>query len=260
MEKYIKSQDGFNIHYQISGAKKTAIVFVHGWLGNAEWWKNQREYFKNKYSVVQIDLPGHGKSEKGRVSWTSIQYANDIKDIVKDIESENIVLVGHSMSGPYTLEAALITPRIRLVVLVDTLKNMDKMMDYQQADDFLFKSYKQDFKNAVKNLLPKFLYSESTPFKIREQLQNEFLKNDAEFAVKSIEPLYKMNIRNIAKKLQIPVRAINSDFTSTDIKSIYKYFTDFAYVTIPGSGHYPMLEQPEVFNLCLYEILNEQLL
>lgn len=257
MEKYIKSQDGVNIHYQISDTKSTSIVFVHGWLGNANWWKNQQEYFKNKYTVVQIDLPGHGKSESGRVNWSSAQYAMDIKNVVDQIASENVILVGHSMSGPYTLEASLIVPRVKLVVLVDTLKNMEQLMSFQQADDLLFKSYKKDFKYAVENLLPKFLFTESTPPMIREQLQNEFIKNDAEFAVKSIEPLYKMDILNVSKQVQVPVRAINSNFTPTNINSIQTYIKDFDYVTISGSGHYPMLEKPNEFNFLLNEILQK---
>ena len=130
-------------------------------------------------------------------------------------------------------------------------------MTYQQADDLILKSYRKDFGYAVKNLLPKFLFAESTPSGIREQLQMEFLQNDAEFAVKSIEPLYKMNIRSISKQVQVPVRAINSDLTLTHVDSIRKYIRDFAYVTISGSGHYPMLERPNLFNLLLSGVLQE---
>jgi pimeloyl-ACP methyl ester carboxylesterase len=161
------------------------------------------------------------------------------------------------MSGPYTLEASLLIPKVKLVVLVDTLKNMDQLMDYQQADDLIFKSYKKDFKYAVENLLPKFLFAESTPIEIREQLESEFLKNDAEFAVESIEPLYKMDIRQISKQVQVPVRAINSNYTPTDVDSIRKYIKDFEYIIISGSGHYPMLEKPNEFNLSLDEILQK---
>jgi sigma-B regulation protein RsbQ len=258
MKECIKAQDGFNIYYQISGTKPTAIVFVHGWLGNADWWTKQTDFFKEDYCVVQIDLSGHGQSEKGRTNWSSTQYANDIKYVTDEIESNNIILVGHSMSGPYVLEASLFIKRAKLIVLVDTLKNMDKLMDYEQANNLLFKSYQQDFAHAVKHLLPKFLFVDTTPVDIREQLQTEFLQNDADFAVKSIEPLYKMNIRAIAKQVQVPVRAINSDATPTDIDSVRKYISNFDYYLISGCGHYPMLEKPNEFNFALQKILQKQ--
>ncbi|WP_417861384.1 alpha/beta fold hydrolase [Winogradskyella sediminis] len=255
MEKFTRSQDRLKIYYKSSDIKSTAIVFIHGWLGNAEWWNDQLEYFKDKYTVVQIDLPGHGKSEKGRVNWSSTLYANDIKNVVEKIDCKNVILVGHSMSGAYVLEASLIIKNVKIIILVDTLKNMDKLMDYEQANELLFNSYRNDFTNAVKHFLPKFLFSERTSTEIKQRLESEFLKNDADFAVKSIEPLYKMNIRAIAQQVQIPVRAINADYTPTDVNSIRKYMKDFNYVTISNTGHYPMLEKPNDFNFALNNII-----
>ena len=257
MEKMVQSEDGVTIHYQVSDTKPIALVFVHGWLGNAGWWNIQRDYFQENYTVVQIDLPGREKSGKERVNWTSTQYAKDIRAVVEQLASEEIVLVGHSMSGPYTLEASLLIPRVKLVVLVDTVKDPDKFMNYQQANELLFASYRKDFKNAVQNFLPNFLFAKTTPVTIREQLQKEFLANDVEFAIASLEPLYKMDLQNIAKQVRVPVRAINSDYMPTNADSIRKYISDFAYVTISGTGHYPMLEDPDAFNHALEDILQK---
>ena len=257
MEKYVQSEDGVTLHYQVSDTKPIALVFVHGWLGNAGWWNRQRDYFQENYTIVQIDLPGRGKSGKERVNWTSTQYAKDIQAVVGQLASEEIVLVGHSMSGPYTLEASLLIPRVNLVVLVDTVKDLDMVMNYEQANELLFTSYRKDFKYAVQNFLPNYLFAKTTPVAIREQLEKEFLANDVEFAIASLEPLYKMDLQSIAQQVQVPVRAINSDYTATKPDSIRKYITDFAYLTISGTGHYPMLEKPDAFNRALAEILQE---
>lgn len=48
MEKYVISSDGCRIHYLETGESHVALVLVHGWLGNAHWWANQPEYFKNQ--------------------------------------------------------------------------------------------------------------------------------------------------------------------------------------------------------------------
>ncbi len=42
MEKYTLSSDGQKIHYKESGKGNTSIIFVHGWLGNTEWWVDQQ--------------------------------------------------------------------------------------------------------------------------------------------------------------------------------------------------------------------------
>ena len=109
----------------------------------------------------------------------------------------------------------------------------------------------------MQNFLPNFLFAKTTPVAIREQLQKEFLANDVEFAIASLEPLYKMDLQNIAKQVRVPVRAINSDYTPTNADSIRKYISDFAYVTISGTGHYPMLEDPDAFNHALEDILQK---
>ena len=222
MENYVGSEDGVRIHYKVSGQKPDALVFVHGWLGNAGWWDYQKEYFKDRYTVVQIDLPGHGRSGAGRTNWSSANYAADIKAVVNQLEGLNVALVGHSMSGPYCLEASLGVNKVKLVVLVDTLKNMDQLMNYSQAEELLLSLYSRDFAGAVEIFLPKFL-------------------------------------REIASQVAIPVRAVNSDFTPTEIESIRKYIKDFDFLILNDTGHYPMLEKPEEFNRCLSQILEENL-
>jgi pimeloyl-ACP methyl ester carboxylesterase len=257
MERFIASSDDTIIHFTVSGDGDAAIMFVHGWLGSGHWWDSQEEFFSRKYCVIKIDLAGHGKSGKERRDWTGERYADDIIAVINQIDSERIVLVGHSMAGAYVLDAALLSSKVKTIVLVDTLKDLDQLMTIQQAEEQLFAIYRTNFRDAVENLLPKFLFCDSTPEPIRKQLLKEFLGNDPEFAVKAIEPLYKMDIRELAKRIEVPVRAINSTLTPSNRENNQKYFRDFDFVSIPDTGHYPMLEKPEVFNDLLQKVLRD---
>lgn len=257
MEKYILSTDSINIHYKETGKGNTSIIFVHGWLGNINWWNSQEVFFREKYNIVQIDLAGHGKSDKTRQNWTSEQYSDDIKAVINQINSSEIILVGHSMSGAYVLEAFRDLPKVKAIILVDTLKDLDQDFTAEQAEQFLFSNYRKDFKSAVENILPQYLFADQTPAIIKHQLQNEFLQNDSELAINTLKPLYKMDIRKIAQLVDVPVRAINSDATPTNIDSNRKYFKNYRYKTIAGTGHYPMLEKPDEFNAILKELLDE---
>jgi len=255
MEKYVLSSDASKIHYLETGENNVAILFVHGWLGNVNWWANQLDFFKDKYKVVQIDLGGHGKSDKSRKNWTSKQYVDDIKAVALQLNSKEIILVGHSMSGAYVLETALDLPKVKAIIPVDTLKDLNQVFTYEQAEEFILSSYRKDFKSAVENILPQYLFVDSTPEAIKRQLQNEFLQNSPELAVNTIEPLYKMDIQSIARSVRVPVRAINSDAAPTNIENNRKYLTDYDFVTIKGTGHYPMLEKPKEFNKLLDDLI-----
>lgn len=257
MEKYAASSDGQKIHYQEYGNGTPSIIFIHGWLGNGEWWTAQQEYFKDRYHLVTMDLAGHGKSDSSRTDWTSSRYADDIKAVADAVGSPEIILVGHSMSGAYVLEAALKIPNVKSLILIDTLKNLDEYFTQEQVEEFLFTHYRKDFKNAVENILPQHLFAEKTPVDVRKEIQSEFLQNDPETAINLLIPLYQTDFRTIAKQIDIPVRAINSDASPTHLENNRKYLKDYDYVTITETGHYPMLEKPEEFNMILEKVIKE---
>lgn len=254
MDRYALTTDQLRVHYEVTGTGDTALVFVHGWLGNAAWWNAQRDYLCDRYTVVQIDLPGHGASDKARTTWSAAQYADDIKAVTDELAAPDLVLVGHSMSGAYVVEAAPRIASTRAVIVIDTLKNLDQLIAPEQAAQLLA-LYRTDFRAAVENVLPQHLFSPHTPPEVRARVQAEFLASDPVLAVHIIEPLYKMDIREAARRVTVPVRALNADFTPTNVEANRRYFRDYACETIPQSGHYPMLERPDELNRALDRVL-----
>lgn len=254
MNKYITSADQTQIHYELSGQGEVALLFAHGWLGNTSWWDAQEQYFSKKYCIARIDLAGHGKSAKTRTQWSARKYAEDIAAVANDITSKKIILIGHSMSGAYALEAFSLIPKTAAIILVDTVKDLEQVMPQEQVNQ-IFDLYRNDFKGAVQNILPQFLFSKETPASIKTQLTNEFLAHDSNFAANALEPLYKMDLKTLAKRITVPVRGISADYTPTHLENNQKYFQDFDFCTIAHSGHYPMLERPKEFNLALEQTL-----
>lgn len=256
MEKYTISSDGQKIHYKESGNGNTTLIFIHGWLGNTEWWADQQKYFNSRYHIIQMDLAGHGKSDASRQEWTSAGYADDIKAVAHAVDAQEIILVGHSMSGAYVLEASLKIPEVKAIILIDTLKNLDESFTKEQTEEVL-SQYRKDFKYTVENILPQFLFADGTPRAVKERVQHEFLQHEPELAINALWPLYKTDLKTFAKQVQVPVIAINSDASPTDIEANRKYLNSYNYVTIEGVGHYPMLEKPDEFNTILDGVIKK---
>jgi len=248
------SSDGTAIHFETTGRGAPALVFVHGWLGNGRWWDAQRDQFAASYQVVTIDLAGHGGSGASRTVWSIARYADDIRAVLDDLRAAQVVLVGHSMSGPNVLAAAAGRADVIGVVLVDTMKNLDRVMPAEQVQQML-ELYRTDYRRAVEDVLPNYLYSPFTPGPVRERIQREFLAAPAGLAVLAIEPLYKGDLRAIAAQVRVPVRGINSDVEPLDPSINRKYFHDYDAVAIAQVGHYPMLEKPAEFNRALEQCL-----
>src|SRR5438093_886209 len=62
----VRSADGLSIAYEVRGKGDTALIFLHGWCGDREYWKHQVNAFAGEYRIVALDLAGHGESGKDR--------------------------------------------------------------------------------------------------------------------------------------------------------------------------------------------------
>src|SRR5687767_371401 len=102
----VLSADGVPIHFREGGRGATALVFVHGWLGNGSWWAPTMERFAPGHRVVALDLAGHGGSGRNRAEWTVERFADDVVAVVRALDLQRVILLGHSMSGTITVQAA----------------------------------------------------------------------------------------------------------------------------------------------------------
>src|SRR5687768_8549381 len=93
------SADGVPIHYDVQGNGATALVFVHGWCCHRRFWDRQVEHFASHYTVVSIDVGGHGASGRDRTQWIVSAFGQDIVAVVAQRGLEQVVLIGHSMAG-----------------------------------------------------------------------------------------------------------------------------------------------------------------
>jgi len=55
-----------------------AVVLVHGWASDANYWNAQLEALKSRYTVVALNLAGHGASGNNRNDWSIANYAQDV--------------------------------------------------------------------------------------------------------------------------------------------------------------------------------------
>lgn len=254
MKKYTTSLDQTQIAYEISGTGEKVLLFVHGWLGNKRWWDAQRDYFSHQYTVVQMDLGGHGESGKTRTDWSAENFAADIVSVAKTLGSKEIILVGHSMSGVYSTYASLNLPNVKKLILVDTMKDLDHRFSPKEVDQMM-SMYRNNFPANVKNIFPQYLFTEQTPQEVKTRLQDEFISQTS-FAADAIEDLYKTDVREVASQVSIPVCAINSDVIPTSRENNQKYLKDFDFSLIQGVGHYPMLEKSQEFNSHLEKFIS----
>jgi len=102
-----------------------AIVFIHGAAFDHSVWQWQSRYFAHHgFSVLAVDLPGHGRSP-GSPRATIEEYAEWIAAALDAVGLPQATLVGHSMGSLVALETALRHgPRVTKLALVGTATPM----------------------------------------------------------------------------------------------------------------------------------------
>jgi pimeloyl-ACP methyl ester carboxylesterase len=253
----VQARDGVAIHYAVQGKGEPALVFVHCWSCNRNTWENQVAVFAKNHQVVTIDLPGHGESGQGRKAWSIESYADDVNTVISKLNLRRVILVGSSMGGPISLEATRRSPaRIVAIVPVDTLQNVENKVPPEQLQA-VFKQLRADYKTAVTGFLNQLFFAPETPAAVKERIINETVARPPELALDILESIFKYDPIPALKEVKVPIRAINADRNPTLLEVNRKYAPQFDAVIIKGSGHYPMLEQPERFNELLAEIIKQ---
>ncbi len=86
--------------------KGKVIVLLHGFTESLKIWKHFSALLSEKYRVICIDLPGHGKSEC--IDWVHSMelQAEVVRAVLRKKKIKKCLIVGHSMGGYITLAFA----------------------------------------------------------------------------------------------------------------------------------------------------------
>jgi pimeloyl-ACP methyl ester carboxylesterase len=251
----VNASDGVPIHYSVQGTGEPALVFVHCWSCDRDLWENQVAEFAKKHRVVTIDLPGHGKSGQDRKNWSIGSYGEDVKTVITKLDLKRVVLVGSSMGGPITLEAARRMPdRVIGIVPVDTLHDVEARVPPEQLDAVM-KQLQADYKPAVTGFLNQFFFGPKTPAAVKARVTAETTARPPEMAVTILKAIFAYDSAPALREVKVPIRAINANLRPTNLEVNRKYAPQFNVVVMEGFGHYPMLEDPATFNRHLAEFL-----
>ncbi|MCW5213100.1 alpha/beta hydrolase [Desulfobulbus sp. TB] len=248
------SFDAERIAYDVAGKGKTALIFIHGWSCDGRYWQNQVPVFAEEHQVITVDLAGHGHSSLERSEFSMLSFAKDVKAI---IEKENIgqaILIGHSMGGGVIAEAARLMPkRVVGIVAIDTLQNVAKQYP-QSAIDEMVQPLKTDFKTAAQNFVAP-MFPEGTDQQLVNWVKEDMSSAPKEIAVNAFQNYLGQYVNGEAatvfEDITVPVVAINARLWPTAAEENRKHIKNYQLFYIEGTGHFPMLEKPEEFNMLL---------
>ena len=254
--KTCPAADGVTIVYSVAGTGETALVFIHGGLAERGFFDGQLRAFADHYRVVALDLAGHGESGANRTKWGLPEFGADVKAVIEAEKLKRVILFGNSLGGPTAIEAALLLPdRVIGVVGIDTFQRLDYTVTPEVARQRA-EAFRADYAGSVKNMIQLLFRADADPV-IMAEAERRMQGTPPAAAYAIFMSLAGYDYAASARKLTVPLRAINGDLFPTDIDSVRKIKPDFDAVVMKHMGHYPMLERPDEFNRHVRDVVQE---
>jgi pimeloyl-ACP methyl ester carboxylesterase len=247
------SADGVHIQYRSYGAGEVAVVLIHGWSGDSNYWQAQLPVLRSRYRVVAVDLAGHGGSGRNRQEWSMARFGEDIAAVVQLLpEEQRVILVGHAMGAPVALAAApFIKNRLKGIIAVDSLKMLGQAALTNEQIAVQLEPFRRDFIGQTRRLLEQGFFTPQSDPKFIRKIADDMSLAPPEIALASLEAVLRVDYRTLAAPVAaaVPVVAINADHDQAmNLIQARKLLPTLATVIVKDTSHFLMLETPERFN------------
>lgn len=115
------------LNFEKKGNGKETLVLLHGFMENLSIWSDMENHLSQDFTLLKIDLPGHGKSDILAEIHTMELMAEEVKKVADHENEKKFHLLGHSMGGYTALAFAEKYP--------ETLKSLTLFFSTYLADD-----------------------------------------------------------------------------------------------------------------------------
>jgi len=253
--------DGTHVQYRTYGSGEPALVLIHGWSCDSNYWRAQVPELKQKYTVVTVDLAGHGGTDGSRTDWSMARFGQDVATALSAVPNQKLILVGHSMGGPVAIEAArLMKSRVIGIIGVDTFKTIGAPAPSAAQIDAIVKPFEADFIGHTRSLVTEHFFAPGANAELVTKIAYDMSLSPPKVAIPSLRATLEYDYTAPLKDLSVPIVAINSDLGEpTNEARIKKVLPKFHAVTLAGDGHFLMMEDPHRFNPALETEIQQML-
>jgi pimeloyl-ACP methyl ester carboxylesterase len=245
--------DGTHVQYRVYGSGEPALVLIHGWSCDSNYWREQVPVLKRKYTVITVDLAGHGGTDGARSDWSMARFGQDVATAMSAVPNQKLILIGHSMGGPVAIEAArLLKDRVIGIIGVDTFKTIGAPAPSKAQVDAIIKPFEADFIGHTRSLVSEHFFAKGENPQLANKIAYDMSLSPPRVAIPALRATLEYDFTRPLEDVAVPIVAINSDLGEpTNELRIRKVLPKFHAVTLAGDGHFLMMEDPGRFNTAL---------
>lgn len=265
-ERFIKLANGETIRV-IKTGKGEPLLLMHTIRTQIEFFSEMIPFYAENYTVYAVDLPGHGESSINKtINYDEPYLRSAMAEVIQQLGLHELTLVGESIGATLALTLAATLPdRIKQVIAVNPYDYETRYADGIRRGNFIANFMLWNYSIPVHGAI--FAALENRFF--LGLVMNGGVTNIREipgwlmklFAKTGRKPGYKYLGRNILKnwrswsqapdlypQIRCPVKLIYGEFDwsrQNERMSTLDQVPTAELVTIPGSGHFLSIDNPE---------------
>lgn len=257
------------LHVEVNGSGPD-LVLLHGWGLNVRVWDGLVETLRDRFRMIAVDLPGHGRSPWTPGRNTPAEQAWLLHSTLVPI-SNRYSLLGWSLGGQIALDLAAAMPaQIDKLVLVATTPRFIAAPDwpYGMTSDAIAKmaaQLRKDYRQTVRDFLDLQVRGSTEGASVTEQLRHAlFVHGEAkpEALEAGLDTLATSDLRPTLSHVRTPTLVIagqNDRITSPGAsRALADALPDAQYMEIRRAAHAPFLSHRKEFTAALERFLCEK--
>ncbi len=254
---YFTTSDGVRLHYLEAGSGP-AIVFVPGWTNPAWIWEPQIRHFSKKYRVVALDPRSQGESEQVTEGHYPERRAQDVKELIEQLQLAPVVVVGFSMGVTEVLSYVdqFGTDLLSGVVLVDD--RIGSEVNIQELNEFFgfVKQLNMNRRQWIEQFLP-VAFKKPQPEAYLKRITAASLKVPTNTAIALLAGYWGRDWRPVLEKLDKPVLYTITKPLESQGEMLKAKLPSARVELFPEAGHVLFVDETDRFNAILEDFVED---
>jgi len=235
--------DGAMVHYEALGRGRP-IIFLHGWVGSWRYWINAMQIASTSFRAYALDLFGFGDSTHDSLRYSLDRQAGLLNRFLEEMGIGKVALVGHNLGA-----------LVGFSYLKQWPQSVDRMMAINCPIDYSSINARMRTAN-----IPELV---------------DWLAARTPEATSALSDASKVDLQAVSASMAgLPSNSnIFADIRDRGVPSLFVYGSNDPAVTMPsqdkidslpnhihqitleGTGHFPMIDNPTQFNRLMTDFL-----
>lgn len=238
------------------GKGKDVIVLSHGFGTDQTVWRQVAKYLSDCHTIMVFDMPGAGPllpDDFDPDRYRSIAaFADDLLDLLDELDIERCRYVGHSVSGMIGALAAIEAPaRFEQLFLLNAspcyLNDQDYIGGFEQKNlEDLFAAMSANYQAWVSGFAP-LAASTEVPATIQE-FSASLMKMRPDVAIRIARTIFESDVRNLLPLVTTPTVLLHSKNDIVVPEAVARYLQrsikNSEIVWLNAQGHFPHISAP----------------